>query len=134
MKTLLEKIEFILGEEKETEYEKFFIKKLKKFGVSSPNELSVEDKKKFFAEIEDEWDEDEDLEDEDEDEDIDESLLESTILKYIFKDENSAKKVANYLTKSGIDFDLDGKEISVSEKDLSKEDKKFIQLVKLRKE
>jgi hypothetical protein len=98
--------------------------------------LSVEDKKKFFTEIKDEWDEDEDLEDEDEDEDedIDESLLESTILKYIFKDENSAKKVANYLTKSGIDFDLDGKEISVSEKDLSKEDKKFIQLVKLRKE
>ena len=127
MKTLLEKIELMLGEEKETEYEKFFNKKLKKFGVSSPNELSAEDKKRFFAEIEDGWDGD------DED-DIDESLLESTTLKYIFKDENSAKKVANYLTKSGIDFDLDGKEISVSEKDLSKEDKKFIQLVKLRKE
>jgi hypothetical protein len=116
-----------LGEEKETEYEKFFNKKLKKFGVSSPNELSAEDKKRFFAEIEDGWDGD------DED-DIDESLLESTTLKYIFKDENSAKKVATYLTKSGIDFDLDGKEISVSEKDLSKEDKKFIQLVKLGKE
>lgn len=127
MKTLLEKIELILGEEKETEYEKFFNKKLKKFGVSSPNELSAEDKKRFFAEIEDGWDGD------DED-DIDESLLESTTLKYIFKDENSAKKVATYLTKSGIDFDLDGKEISVSEKDLSKEDKKFIQLVKLGKE
>lgn len=127
MKTLLEKIELMLGEEKETEYEKFFNKKLKKFGVSSPNELSAEDKKRFFAEIEDGWDGD------DED-DIDESLLESTTLKYIFKDENSAKKVATYLTKSGIDFDLDGKEISVSEKDLSKEDKKFIQLVKLRKE
>ena len=127
MKTLLEKIELILGEEKETEYEKFFNKKLKKFGVSSPNELSAEDKKRFFAEIEDGWDGD------DED-DIDESLFESTTLKYIFKDENSAKKVATYLTKSGIDFDLDGKEISVSEKDLSKEDKKFIQLVKLGKE
>ena len=133
MKTLLEKIELILGEEKETEYEKFFNKKLKKFGVSSPNELSAKDKKKFFAEIEDEWDR-EDEDDDEEDDDIDESLLESTTLKYIFKDENSAKKVASYLTKSGIDFDLDGKEISVSEKDLSKEDKKFIQLVKLGKE
>ena len=134
MKTLLEKIELILGEEKETEYEKFFNKKLKKFGVSSPNELSAEDKKRFFAEIEDGWDGDDEDDIDEEDDDIDESLLESTTLKYIFKDENSAKKVASYLTKSGIDFDLDGKEISVSEKDLSKEDKKFIQLVKLRKE
>ena len=39
----------------ETEYQKFFTKKLEKFGVSSPDELSVEDKKKFFSEIEAEW-------------------------------------------------------------------------------
>ena len=39
----------------ETEYQKFFAKKLEKFGVSSPAELSVEDKKKFFDEIEAEW-------------------------------------------------------------------------------
>lgn len=39
----------------ETEYQKFFTKKLEKFGVSSPDELSVEDKKKFFDEIEAEW-------------------------------------------------------------------------------
>ena len=32
----------------ETEYQKFFAKKLEKFGVSSPAELSVEDKKKFL--------------------------------------------------------------------------------------
>ena len=41
----------------ETEYQKFFAKKLEKFGVSSPDELSVEDKKKFFSEIEAEWEE-----------------------------------------------------------------------------
>lgn len=39
----------------ETEYQKFFAKKLEKFGVSSPAELSDEDKKKFFDEIEAEW-------------------------------------------------------------------------------
>ena len=39
----------------ETEYQKFFAKKLEKFGVSSPAELSVEDKKKFFDEIDAEW-------------------------------------------------------------------------------
>ena len=39
----------------ETEYQKFFTKKLEKFGVSSPDELSVEDKKKFFDEIDAEW-------------------------------------------------------------------------------
>lgn len=39
----------------ETEYQKFFAKKLEKFGVKSPAELSDEDKKKFFSEIENEW-------------------------------------------------------------------------------
>ena len=39
----------------ETEYQKFFTKKLEKFGVKSPAELSDEDKKKFFNEIENEW-------------------------------------------------------------------------------
>lgn len=39
----------------ETEYQKFFAKKLEKFGVSNPDELSVEDKKKFFGEIKAEW-------------------------------------------------------------------------------
>ena len=39
----------------ETEYQKFFAKKLEKFGVKSPAELSDEDKKKFFDEIDAEW-------------------------------------------------------------------------------
>lgn len=39
----------------ETEYQKFFKKKLEKYGVKSPSELSAEDKKKFFAEVEKEW-------------------------------------------------------------------------------
>lgn len=39
----------------ETEYQKFFKKKLEKYGVDSPAELSGEDKKKFFDEIGAEW-------------------------------------------------------------------------------
>ncbi len=41
--------------QEESDYQKFFNKKLKKWGVSSPAELSDEDKKKFFDEIEKEW-------------------------------------------------------------------------------
>ena len=38
-----------LGEEKtDTEYEKFFAKAMKKFGISSPSELKDDDKKKEF--------------------------------------------------------------------------------------
>ena len=38
-----------LGEEKtDTEYEKFFAKAMKKFGISSPAELKDEDKKREF--------------------------------------------------------------------------------------
>lgn len=37
------------------EYQDFFDKKLEKFGVSSPSELSEEEKKKFFDEIQKEW-------------------------------------------------------------------------------
>lgn len=39
----------------ETEYQKFFKKKLEKYGVNSVAELSGEDKKKFFDEIGVEW-------------------------------------------------------------------------------
>ena len=39
----------------ETEYQKFFKKKLEKYGVNSATELSAEDKKKFFDEIDAEW-------------------------------------------------------------------------------
>jgi len=37
------------------DYMKFFAGKLKKYGVKSPAELSDEDKKKFFNEIEKDW-------------------------------------------------------------------------------
>ena len=37
------------------EYKKFFNKKLKKFGVKSPAELDDADKKKFYNEIDKEW-------------------------------------------------------------------------------
>jgi hypothetical protein len=49
LKAILEKIN------EESDYKKFFDKKLKKFGVKSPNELSKADKKKFYNEIEKEW-------------------------------------------------------------------------------
>ena len=37
------------------EYQAFFDKKLKKYGVSSPEELSDDEKKKFYNEIDKEW-------------------------------------------------------------------------------
>lgn len=70
MKTLLEKIE-MFTEEKDSEYQKFFKKKLKEFGVEEPDELSKEDKKKFYSEVEKEWDKEEDHVDESEDEEDD---------------------------------------------------------------
>jgi hypothetical protein len=51
MKSLLERIELFV-EEKDSEYQKFFKKKLKEYGVDEPDELSKEDKKKFYSEIE----------------------------------------------------------------------------------
>ena len=36
-------------------YKKFFDAKLKKYGVSSPAELKGDDKKKFYDEIDAEW-------------------------------------------------------------------------------
>ena len=47
--------ELVLGEGTKAEYQAFFNKKLKKFGVKSPSELSAEDKKKFYNEIDKEW-------------------------------------------------------------------------------
>ena len=49
MKTFKE----VLGDKKE--YQAFFDKKLKKYGVKSPSELSGADKKKFYDEIDAEW-------------------------------------------------------------------------------
>lgn len=54
--SLLDRIDDRIDDlQEETDYQKFFKKKLKKFGVSSPAELSDEDKKKFFDEVEKEW-------------------------------------------------------------------------------
>ncbi len=39
----------------ESDYQAFFNKKLKAYGVSSPSELSDEDKKKFYNEVDSEW-------------------------------------------------------------------------------
>tara|TARA_Y100000590_G_scaffold366069_1_gene425244 strand:+ start:132 stop:305 length:174 start_codon:yes stop_codon:yes gene_type:complete len=50
MKTFKEMIEGT-----KAEYQAFFNKKLKKYGVSSPSELSAADKKKFYDEIDAEW-------------------------------------------------------------------------------
>ena len=47
--------ELVLDEGTKAEYQAFFNKKLKKFGVKSPSELSADDKKKFFDEIDKEW-------------------------------------------------------------------------------
>ena len=44
-----------MSEGSKEEYQKFFDKKLAKWKVKSPTELSDEDKKKFFNEIEKEW-------------------------------------------------------------------------------
>ena len=44
-----------MDEGTKAEYQAFFNKKLKKFGVKSPSELSGDDKKKFFDEIDKEW-------------------------------------------------------------------------------
>ncbi len=40
---------------KQTEYMKFFQKKLKEHGVNSPAELADDAKKKFFDEVDAEW-------------------------------------------------------------------------------
>lgn len=60
VENMLEKSYHELYEESESEYQKFFKKKLKKYGVCSPDELSKEDRAKFFSEIEKEWTKDED--------------------------------------------------------------------------
>lgn len=102
MKTLLERIE-MFTEEKDSEYQKFFKKKLKEFGVDEPDELSTEDKKKFYSEIEKEWDKEEDHVDEsdgDDDENIDEALKKDNktnelLYKLIDKKESIEKSISD---------------------------------------
>ena len=44
-----------MSEGSKEEYQKLFNAKLKKYGVNSPEDLSDEEKKKFFDEIDKEW-------------------------------------------------------------------------------
>lgn len=60
MKDILERINLIIPDEQESinekdGYEAFFKKKLKDWGIDTPDELSAADQKKFFAEIKREW-------------------------------------------------------------------------------
>ena len=55
-------LEAVQSEGSKEEYKKFFDKKLAKWKIKSPAELSDEDKKKFFSEIEKEWTGDKDEE------------------------------------------------------------------------
>lgn len=42
-------------DDRDKKYQEFFQKKLEKYGVKSPEELSDEDKKKFFDEVDRDW-------------------------------------------------------------------------------
>ena len=55
--SIIDKIDKYLKEDKGDgpEYKAFFDKMLKKYNVTSPDELSKEEKKKFFDEIENGW-------------------------------------------------------------------------------
>jgi hypothetical protein len=63
MSKIVERIDSILEKLKEqakskggeTDYKKFFNKKLKEWNINSPQDLSPEDRKKFFNEVEKEW-------------------------------------------------------------------------------
>lgn len=55
--SIVKKIDFLLGDDlalEQTEFQKFFKKKLKQYGVNSPEDLGV-NKKKFFNEVDREW-------------------------------------------------------------------------------
>lgn len=46
---------YLTEKEDLTPYQKFFKAMLKEYGVSSPDELSKEEKKKFFDEVDKKW-------------------------------------------------------------------------------
>jgi len=50
------KLKDVLAEKKINNYDIYFTSMLKKYGVSSPSELSDEDKKKFFDDVDAGWD------------------------------------------------------------------------------
>lgn len=47
--------DIITEAKKDAEYEKFFQKKLKQYGITSPDELEKDKRKKFFDEVDKEW-------------------------------------------------------------------------------
>lgn len=47
--------DFLKEADDKAAYQEFFQKLLKKYGVDSPDELSDEDKKKFFEEVDKGW-------------------------------------------------------------------------------
>ncbi len=51
----MKKFKSFMSEGSKEEYQKFFDKKLAKYKVDSPEDLSDEEKKKFFNEIDKEW-------------------------------------------------------------------------------
>lgn len=55
MSKVIDRINKILNEKDDSGYDEFFKKMLAKYKVSSPDELSDEEKKKFFQEVEDGW-------------------------------------------------------------------------------
>lgn len=59
MSDIVERIDFFLGELDEkndlSPYQKFFMEMLKEWGVDSPDELSDDDKKKFFDAVDKRW-------------------------------------------------------------------------------
>lgn len=52
---ITEKINKYLREDDKAAYRKFFNAKMKEWGIKSPDELSKEEKKKFFNMIDKEW-------------------------------------------------------------------------------
>jgi hypothetical protein len=73
---------------KEESYKEFFAKKLKKYGVNSPSELSDADKKKFYDEVDAEW--------EDEDEELEEAIKIGDTISYI---DRKGKKSSGTIAK-----------------------------------
>jgi hypothetical protein len=109
MDNLIEKINHFLLEKKENKYDKFFRKKMKEWNISSPDELSKEEKKKFFDEVDREWK----SEEEKKNENINESgpISKEGALKYVFKLPKEGEFTAEFLdgTKTTIEVEPDEK-------------------------
>ena len=96
-------------ETKDSAYQAFFKKKLEKFGVKSASELSGDDKKKFFDEVDAEW---EGEKEEPEVGDVNEAVVKITV------PENELKKIfRGFIKLSGSSvLILEGADLSELEK------------------